>query len=89
MSKSGVYLSHPVYHIIWLSLNATFFECKIDLNCFSEYVGGGALKSLSVLSEEYINHYIFIICRVIKAYCKTFAKKILEYLKALWIDVLF
>ena len=52
----------------------TFFERKIDLNFLSEYVGGGALKSLYGLSEEYINHYIFMMYRVIKAYCKQYLK---------------
>jgi hypothetical protein len=71
-SKSGVYLSHPVYQIIWLSLKGTFFKRKIDLNFLSEYVGGGALKSLYGLSEEYISHYILIECRLIKAYCERY-----------------
>jgi hypothetical protein len=44
MSKSGVYLSHPVYHIMWLSLKVIIFERSIDLNLISEYVGDGALK---------------------------------------------
>jgi hypothetical protein len=47
---------------------------KIDLNFLSEYVGGGALKSLYGLSEGYINHYIFMMYRVIKAYCKKYLK---------------
>ena len=58
MSKSGVDLSHPVYQITWLPLNAIFFERRIDRSFISEFVGGGALKpSFTVLGD--VNHSIF------------------------------